>query len=267
MSDETLAPHFFLALARELVGEVVIAGAAGASATSKTAEERVAQALADAFESGLSSSLVGVVTAIEAVRVPPNGLVAFKFPRDMSERSVAALRRDLLSISDALAARLGHKPILIVLPETIGIEAVEFAESNETPDFAPERESSPIGQTLGSEPIGGTRRIVALDHLRLQALIRGAVRSALDIPGEDPIESVTVLPMGSTVADGVAAHDIRVTLPAAVASSVSFGGASVGDAVHEVLAAFAKETGARFKVTILPHGLPTLHPATFTFEP
>lgn len=260
---KTLDFDFFRSLARELTGDVAVAIASGAAPT-KEVEQRVAEALRDSFESGLSSSLVAVVSAIEAVRVPPNGMVLFRFPDTLPEHGVSALRRDLKAISDLLAKRLGHNPIILTLPDSIEAQVVEFEGVDGPADFlGPQDEVQDDELLLKLAP--GQRRIVALDHLKLLSLIRGAVRSVFGIPAEDPVEAVQVFPTGCAVTEGVATHDLRITMP----PTVDFGRIedAAGRAVRGVLADFAKETGARYNVTVVPDGAVALRPVTFTVEP
>ena len=245
--DNALDFDFFRSLARELVGDIRIAIASGTTPT-KEVEAKVARALRDSFESGLSSSLVGVVSAIEAVRVPAAGMVLFRFPEQMPPHGYDALRRDLKAVSEQLSKRLGYQPIILALPDTVEAQAVEFeGPDNPEQDFVT---SAPADYPAKMER-ARQRRIVAFDPLTL----RDAVIDVLP----DDCGTVTVIPLESSVIEGVAHHTVRIVLPAEGFTRET----DVVDAVQ----GYADLLSARIKLSLMVEGTVPLHRGEYDIVP
>lgn len=244
--DPARTPAFFGSAARELVTQLI-------GKSKEDIEAAVAVALADTFESGMASTLLGVVTAVEAVHVPMTGMVVFKVPDGMPERQVAVLRRDLGRISEMLETRVGHKPILLALPEAIAIQALNF-EGPDAP-LAVEREDAQVIPFPGAPTVGAPmRRIVALDPLKLRDRIGDALAELAD-----GIGPATVLPMGSAVRDGLMHHEVRVVLPKDDALVVGEGTElricpDIVSMLEDLFLAFALETHAFYEVTVILEG-------------
>ena len=207
----TLPPDFFRALSRELLAEPLD-------------EKRLGEALADAFESGMASTLTSVVSAIDAAYVPEGGFVLFRVPKDLP--STAALRADLEKVAAALAVRLGYQPIILVVPDEVRCEVVDFV---------------PPGQcSLFESPLRQGRRIVALD----QRAIRDRIIDKLP----DDVGTVSVLAVESIVQGNVATHTLRVIVPADLDLLGYLPGIRRAVEVH------AQATAARLDVLILRDG-------------
>lgn len=256
MTDASpMPPDFFQALARELVAETQ-------GLHRSDIETRVATALKDTFESGMASTLTAVVSAIEAVHVPTRGMVLFKVPDGMMERSVQAFRKDLVRVAGILHERMGFQPIILVVPADVEATVVEFDEVEAAAEGGELVQLRP-GQDV-DEPARGPR-IVALDPLKLRDCILEVLDNAIE-------GTVTVFPMGSTTVDGIAAHDIRVVLPASpgVLKDGPKGEISwevVAD-VQEAVEHYARETNATFKVLVAVEGrVPGDDAPTFTVGP
>lgn len=131
MSDDERNPDFFRPLGQELLNELAALPDDGARAA------RLSAALSDTFQSGMASTLVGVVTAIEAVQVPVDGFVLFKVPND-SGTAILRFQDDIRQVSSLLAQRMGGvQPILLVVPDTVDCSVVQFERGMEVDSSAP----------------------------------------------------------------------------------------------------------------------------------
>lgn len=255
MSNPARPPAFFASAARELVAQT-------RGLPQADLESRVAVMLAETFESGMASTLTAVVTSIEAVKVPVNGMVLFKVPDGMPVAQVDVFRRDLHAIARMLKERMGHSPILLVVPDACEAQVVEFEsddadEGTRYPTAFPGQTLHPIGEPDAGELLQGPwpapsrtdRRIVALDPLKLRDLV-------IDVLPDDIEGTVSVLPMGASVVEGVAHHDIRIVLPRDAQLLAVNDGRTVVSAewvarLEEVVEGFSAETNAHFEVTVI----------------
>lgn len=226
----------FRPLARELVAQTI-------GASKDDIIERVAGALKDAFESGVASSLIGIVAAVEAVRVPPNGMVVFKVPAAMPESSVEPFRRDLTSIARLLEKRLGFQPIILTVPDEVRTEVFDF-DMGEGELPVPKGEVVSFPGRTASEPTV-RRGIVAFNPLKLRDRI-------LDMLDDDITGTVTVQATESAVVDGRATHHVRVVLPAEqwVFDDNDDIAADIIDDIADGARAYATATNAVLKVVV-----------------
>jgi len=113
-----MTPDFFRSLARAFVAETV-------GMPRDAIEKRLADTIRDAFESGAASTLVAVVSAVQAVHVPRAGMVIFKVP-GLTDASERAFRSDLNEVARLLAERLGFAPIILVVPADAEAQVVDY---------------------------------------------------------------------------------------------------------------------------------------------
>lgn len=256
MSEPTRPPAFFASAARELVAQT-------RGLPQADLEARVAVMLAETFESGMASTLTAVVSSIEAVKVPVNGMVLFKVPEGMPPAQVDVFRRDLGAIARMLKARMGHAPILLAVPGACEAQVVEFERDDADDEGVryPAHPGGPVMHHIG-EPDAGEllrgpwpapprpdRRIVALDPLKLRDHV-------INVLPDDLVGTVSVLPMGASVVEGVAHHDIRIVLPRDPQLLAVNGGRTVVSAewvarLEEVVEGFSQATNAHFEVTVI----------------
>lgn len=220
MSDPEAPAHsmpatFFRPLASNLLDDILgvdtppSAGVARQNADRAERVDVIAKVLQDTFESGLASSLVGIVSAIEAVRVPRGGMLFVKVPFDSMSR-IDFLRADLKRVSSILTERLGFQPLIMVIPFEAAVETVDFETAAETVDFEPDAEPSNVVQLhpgIVAQPSDAARkpRFALLDPLAFREVVEDSLPT--DLSGK-----VTVIPMGCTVVEGVTVHDLRVVL-------------------------------------------------------
>jgi hypothetical protein len=241
---------FFRSLARELLGDIRLALVSGTAPT-KEVEAKVAKAFRDSFESGLSSSLVGVVSAIEAVRVPPNGMVLFRIPPSMPEMATEALRRDMRHIATELRARLGRAPIILVVPDGVDAQVVEFEEeAGEETDKA-----APSAATHAVE-----RQLHAFDANALRDLVIDA------LPDPD-LGTVSVLPLASSVETHptgarMAKHTVRILVPRG-----SYEDPEAQVNIREAAQEYADKLGATLVVSVAVDGAVPFRTEDYTLTP